>query len=419
MPYDNNDYSYDPVPAYDGRYGHPVYDQIGDYFKQATGVDATHEQVSQWGTNVDSGYMAKIRSAIDNTPEAQAARAKQTQQATPTPTPTPPPTPAATGSPVTANGQIPPQAPGLQPAPQPATRGAEPNQTRYVQKVDLSSVPAYQKTNFNVPIPTGYKAGANLPTVDPFAGPDQSGNDASQNALMQAILANPQTMNPTVIAQMQEANKEQALLTQMQEQQQADSGAAASGRLGSGYAAASTAARRQAAIDSILKGNRDINMGAVATNRADELNALGASEALASGQLGRQTSAYGAKLAGNNAALQSAIAGEGFKQAEADSAFRNAGLGFSVQQAQAAENQFASQEAVQRLLSQFGINMGVATNAQQNFTGDLSKTLGQNSQMLEYLRYLESQRQFDDQLGFNYNNLDQNGQISLMDFLTR
>jgi hypothetical protein len=44
------------VQAPTSGFGHPVYNQIGDIFKSATGKDATMQQVSQWGTNVDPNY---------------------------------------------------------------------------------------------------------------------------------------------------------------------------------------------------------------------------------------------------------------------------------------------------------------------------------------------------------------------------
>jgi len=304
---------------------------------------------------------------ISESPEAMQYRAHQSQALETPDKPAQSPPPAATGSPVTATGGIPPPAPAAPPA-TPAKNGATPDELRYVKPVDLSSAPAYQKTQF---------------TSQPL--PDQSGLNNQQSSLMSAILTNPGTMSPTVLAQMQEAQKEQALLMAQQNQQGINSSAVGRGVLGGGFAQAQTDANRQAAINAVLTGNRNLDVQAATQNRQDQLNALGASSSLAQDQQNRA-------LAANNQSL-------------------------ATQSAQASENQYANNDSLNRLLQQFGINQGVASNAQGNFSADVANSLGLNSQQLDMLRYLEGQREFNDNLGFNYNQLDQNGQQSLLNYL--
>lgn len=394
---ENNTQAPAPAATSSSGFGAPVYNQIGDFFKGATGRAATQQEVSQWGTNIDPTYLAKIRDSIYNTDEAKAYSKAQTAPPPAAPPATPPAAPAAgqsapaaTGSPVTANGQIPPPT-----APTPAVNGQTPNQTRYVTPVDLATVPNYN--------PATFKSNYTPTQLSQFATPNQGDNNASQSALMQAILANPGTMNANVVAQMKEAQKQQALSMRDQAQSGMDQSNVAAGRLGSGQATANTMGNQQNAINAILTGNRNTDIQAASTNRADTLNALTASSGLAQDQLQRAISGYQTTLGGQQAADQ-----QGQFASTQD---------LGVQQANAQQKYLAEQDQLQRLLSQFGINTGVAQNAQQNYGADLAAQLQQFTQNLDTKKFGENQRQFNDTLGYNYNALDQSGQSSLLDYL--
>lgn len=365
-------------------YGSSALDTIGNIFKAATGRAPTQAEVSQWGTNIDPNYMATIQSAIYNTDEAKAYAAKQAAPAAPAAATTPT-APAATGSPVTATGQIAPATPAA-PAPTPAPQPT-PSAARVVTPVSLANVPAYS--------PTALTNTYNPTPVSQFSAPDQSGTNAQQNALMSAILANPETMNPNVVAQMKEAQKEQALSMAGQTQQGLDASSTANGTLGSGAAAANAAANRQSAINSILTGNRNTDIAAASTNRQDQLNAEAASSALAQDQLGRATSGYATTLAGQTAADQ-------------QQQFKSTG-DLNAAQLNNTNSLASGQDAVSRLLSQFGINQGVAANAQTNYGADLTAALQKWQQQMDAANFGENQRQFNDTLGYNYNALDQSG----------
>jgi hypothetical protein len=383
-------------------FGHPVFDQIGDFVQQATGRKATMQDVSQWGTNVDANYMGHIRNAIYNSAEAKAYGARQaqgqqqqTQQQTDGGQQSPPP---ATGSPVSGDGKI----------PAPNNAGAVQQAQSAVQNYTApTAAPAPPAARNLAPMTLDQ---TRLPTYDPahisqFNAPNQGAQNGQQNALLSAILTNPQTMNPSVLAQMKEQQKQDALLMQHQNQQQLDQGFTARGTLGGGAAQAAYGANNNDTINRILSGNRDLDIKAATQNRQDELNALTASDSTLAGQMARASQGYTTGLAG--------------QQAQADQGYK----GF--------ESQVASQQdAVQRALAQFGINQSVASNAQQNYGQDLGSffnledlkrgaTQTNNSSMMAYLNYLENQRQFNGQLGYNYNQLDQNGQTTLLNYLNQ
>lgn len=376
-----------------------TFSRINDLHKQYLGRDATPQEYGQWGTNVDDQYMGKIGNAIFNSDEAQRYRqtqaAQQQQQAGTTTTTTTNNPPAQTGSPVTADGKIPPPqqqvaAPNVQTYTAPTEFKAKPGQGRELQATELDKKP--------------------IDTYDPyqvgqFNGPNQQSLNSQQNNLVNSILQNPETLNPNVLSQMKMAQKDEALRMQQQLQQQFDQNNTARGTLGGGYAQAQQGQLANNAVNSILTGNRNLDVQAAQTNRADQLAALQASEAIGQGQMGRSTQGYGAQLAG-----QQAQAGQNLQ-------------GFQSRVA-------SQQDAVQRALAQFGINQSVASNRQQNYSQDLGAEMGleqlkqnsagiNNAGQFNLANFLEGQRQFNGNLGFNWAQLDQQGQQTLMDWLMR
>lgn len=71
--------------------------QIADYWKTATGQDATREQYSQWGNNIDANYMQKIQGAISGTDAAKAWATRDTTPPPPTTQSEPQPQPTSGG----------------------------------------------------------------------------------------------------------------------------------------------------------------------------------------------------------------------------------------------------------------------------------------------------------------------------------
>lgn len=295
--------------------------------------------------------------------------------------------------------------------------------------------------NFGAAVPPQRPDGTNLEpfaldaaipdayTPDKFTGfnaPDQSVLNTGQADLMSAILNNPQTLNPTVVEAMKNRAKEDQLLAAKQAEMRNASSAAARGVSGGGNEAGINRRIYDSASSNILRNNQDLDINAAQTNRQNELDALGAAEQMLSGQMGRATAGFGATLAGETA------------QADAN----RAGV---------ASNFDRSRFEMDKGLSQFGINQAIAGNARDNYATDLSayfgnrdanrsdraldinRELGQGGldidrsrltetgrqfdagHGLDIMRFLEGQRQADNSLGFNYSQLNQQGQQSLID----
>lgn len=210
------------------------------------------------------------------------------------------------------------------------------------------------------PLPQAYQPGQ----ISQFQAPDQSAPNGQMSALMQSILQNPHTLNDNVIAQMKEQQKEQALQMMHEQQGVLDSNAVARGTVGGGANDALAHQNLMDTIGKILSGNRGVDMQAASQNRQDELNALTAGDSLLNNQLQRATQSYGATLQGQQARESAAQAAAGS-----------------------------------------GLNL---------YNADLATELGRNNQNLDVLRYLENMRQFNNTLGFNYNQLDSNTQAAIL-----
>lgn len=356
MPYDPNDYdssndpatrptqAYQPPPNSPYRYawqqsqqGQQTGDMFRDFWKRNTGKEADDDliwnQYLNWDKAPDAVFQQKLLNQMYGSDEAKAFRAGPAPDAPKKEEPAPkkeaPPPATASGSPVTADGKITPQ-------------------------------PAYTA---RTPLPSAYQPGQ----VAQYQAPNQSQTSDQTQALLSSILSNPQTMNPNVVAQMKEAQKEQALLMQRQNQSTLDQHAIARGTLGSGANQALAGQNLQQALDSILGSNRAIDMQAAQQNRQDELAALNAGNSFLNDQLSRSTQAYGTQLQG---------------------------------------------QLAQEQLKQQGFRSGLDL-----YNADLATEFGRGSANLDVLRYLENQRQFNNNLKLNWAQLDQQGQLGMLQWL--
>lgn len=392
----------DPIPQPQksaSQFGNPAYDEIGGYFKNLTGKDATQEQVSQWGNKLDDNYRANIQNAIYQTPEAQAYRKAQTSTVDPTQPKAEEPAAeaqqaSAPTTPVTATGGIPPPAaPAAAPVGPKAVAG-----NRNI--ADVAAMPTYQAQSFtNSLTPTD---------ISQYAAPDQSHVNGQQNTLLDAIMAHPETMDANTIAQLKEQQKEQALLLGQQDMGQYSQNAVARGTLNSGQTQGYRANSANNINNAILSGNRATDLAAIAQNRQDQLNALGASTGVAQDQLGRSTQAYGTGLQG--------------QMAQDSSKLSHAQFGLGVDQANAQQKQLEFQSQADSNNSAFARALAAAQNQQGIYGQDLQAQFGNSASTLDLQKFLESQRQFNQSLdnnqsqfgqtlGFNYNQLDQNGNL--------
>ena len=381
--------------------GRNAYGQVAGAYRQYLGRDGSADEIwnshLNWDRAPDSNFMSKILGNLSNSDEAKAYRNRPTAAAPTAPTPPPPP-PSPTGSPVTDTGKIAPAAP---PAP------------TYTAKTPLPS--AYTPgmvSQYQAPDPSVSQdqMGALLQAVQgggisQFSGPNQQGTEGQAQALMNALLANPQTMNANVIAQMKEAQKQQALLMGQQNQSQLDNAGISRGTLGAGAHASMTGQNLQDTMGQLLDANRGIDIQALAQNRQDELNALGASDSFLNNQLSRATQGYNTQLNGQQAeharALSALSANDSVLNNQTSRATQNYGATLQGQQLQQALAQAGAQ-------SQLGL-----------YNADLATELGRSGQQLNFLQYMENQRQFNGQLGFNYNSLDQQGQQAMLNWLAQ
>lgn len=162
---------------------------------------------------------------------------------------------------------------------------------------------------------------------------------------------------------------------------------------------------------------------------------------------------YQSQFNAQSAANQRQIAQAGINQAAAQSGLQNAQFGLQKQGQQSDENfrafqtkQQAEQNALQRAIAQFDVNKNAAAFNEGQYGTDLGaflqgrgqdiqKSLGDagigvdnarlreqgrefnNSFGLDLQKFAESQRQYNGQMGFNYNQLGQQGQNSMMNWL--
>lgn len=288
-------------------------------------------------------------------------------------------------------------------------------------------LPTYQAQQFNGATPDSYTADK----LAQFNGPDQTAQQNQQNALLQAIMANPHTLNADVVNQMKASGRDAATSMQDQLQGQADQNNASRGTLGSGAAQADQSNRQQQMVNQILSSNRNLDITQANQNRQDELGALNASDQVQQGQANRSIAGFGAQLAGgqaqaalNQAAQQSRMQGSQFdlskQQLNADQLLKQfqsgqdqSRFGLDVSNANnqnnlnASQSQLAAQQAnQQRLLTQFGMNQASAQQGGANYGQDLQAWIANNAATLANNQFNESTRQFNTQTG---NQVDQFG----------
>lgn len=221
------------------------------------------------------------------------------------------------------------------------------------QAQPAQQAPAYQAGQLpQTPLPT-YQAAQFAQFQNPL-NPQVSG---AHNDLMLRVLQSPESMNPLVIAQMQEQQKEAALQMQAQQMGQLSANAAARGVSGDGAVGAVGRRIGDATRSNILQSQRDINIAAAQTNQQDRLNALGAGNSYQSGLMGNAVSGYGALLGG-----QQAQANDMFRQNQTEADAVNFALQRAMQQEGLYQAQAASQQQAfgqQQQADQFGLNYGL------------------------------------------------------------
>lgn len=349
----------------------------------------------------------RLQSAGTGTTASPTTSSSSTGPAgTSTPAPTGGSTPAAgsTGTPVAGDGSIPPPTPA--PAPAPAPAAPQPPQPTALRPEDTAItkwVPTQDGTGWvpsDHPLawkgPTGPATGgggaattgtpgsalggpaeaAKSGMFTQYAPPEHDFQNWQQLELISKLLANPETMNANVIEQMKQKQMEEAMTMTQQLQGKAAEDIAARGFGNGGQMAASNRAMNENLQQAILGQNRDIEIGATQQNRQDVLQALGVAESILGGQVGRSSNVFNDILAG--------------------------------QQANRGDHWTGKQLDLQERLGVGGLNLDSRRIDQQGRQFDASHGLN-------ILQFLESQRQHDNGLGFNWASLNQNGQQATID----
>lgn len=351
---------------------------------------------------------------------------------------------ALAGQSGSTTGSAPTGAPGAPSFQFGAAPGAPTGTTYTPGQLPGSTQSAYSASQFSGSTPEAYKE----TQFSQFSGPNQQQTDDSQTALINRILANPESMSPQMVAQLKGVQQDSATSMAKQLQDQLGENVASRG-LSSGGGFANSNARRigENSISQILGANRDIDIQKAQTDRSDQLNALGAASDVMSGQMNRASQGYQNTLAG-----QSAQAGEGKFTTQSNLDRNSQDLQRQGMQADENYRGWGSQKslddaAFQRAMGQEGLNqagadskfrqygqdsqnyfgMRDAGRADQNLAlqGELgrgglandSKRIAQNdrqfdlSHILARQQFGENQRQFNGSMGLSYNQLDQQGQL--------
>ncbi len=230
------------------------------------------------------------------------------------------------------------------------------------------------------------------PTFTQYQGVDQSALLNKGQNVVSGMLDNPGTMNPQVLAQMKARQKEQALALAEQTKSNAQAQMASSGfSANGGMRVGANRAVDMGTVNSILAGNRDLDVTAAQTNRQDAINALAAAGQFTANRSAINAQDYASKLAGEGAQADSDFRLDSFVE---DQRRYDGDFGLKSWTAQETANQASADSELRALLGAHGIN-------------------------LDMLNFGEGQRQFNNEMGFRYSNLNANQNSQLKDYLLR
>jgi hypothetical protein len=276
-----------------------------------------------------------------------------------------------------------------------------------------TAMPSYQAGQLSTQGLPAYMAAQMAQYQQP--GQAQGLND-SMSGLMAQLMANPNSMSDQGVAQLKEQQKEQALSMQQQLQAQGGQQAASLGTYGSGQQLANDQRFREGTMNSVLSGNRAIDLQKMMQDRTDQLGVLNAGQGLTNSLTNQAQGNYGATLQGQGAQanqnlqqqqsqaaqvqfdLQRQMNQEGLNQSQAGSQQNATNYGFQVQQADAASQAQQQQYALQQALAQQGLYQQSAQINNQTVAGQLA-------QQLAYAQLGQNDNQFQQNYGLRLNGL--------------
>jgi hypothetical protein len=257
-----------------------------------------------------------------------------------------------------------------------------------------------------------------------YGGVDQSGIQNQQNQLLSQILSNP-AMSASVVEQMKAKQRESAMAMGGQQQQMAAQNAASRGTNLDTQFNTSQNEIGNSMRENILGSYRDIDINAALTNRQGQLDALGMSDNVLSGQVGRQGQQYASYLNG-----QGAMQGE--NQARFDNQFKPAEFNMArelqqegLRQAGAASQMGAYQTDLGAFFDNRAADNADASTRNQRDIGmgsldiDRTRVNNQASQFdrghqLDWASLMNDMYMGRAGLGVNYAELQQRGQQDMM-----
>lgn len=245
-----------------------------------------------------------------------------------------------------------------------------------------------------------------------YVAPEHDATQASELALVNRLLTSGGTMNPAVVEALKQKSMEESLLFQKQQEAAAADDAAGRGfSLSGGMAEAAKRKSAEEMMKSVIGSNRDIDVRAASTNRADDLAALQAAEGVMSGQVGRSGDVYKNILLGQTtqAGDDRSVSQDAIDRAIKGFATNLESSNFDLNQQQANRDDFWKGKQI--ALQEKGIDGGFASDSARLREQGREFDAGHG---LNILQFLEGQRQADNSNGLGWASLNANQQAAMM-----
>lgn len=235
-----------------------------------------------------------------------------------------------------------------------------------------AAAPAAQAPAAAATQPPPFNMQTELGTLSSYKAPEHQPANTQQLDIVKKLLSNPETMGVEQTNALKQRSMEEALLyAQQLRQQKADELAARGLDPNGGSAQVNNRRMDEALTKTLLSQGRDIDIQAAIQNRQDVLGALGASEGLLQGQTNREGDIFRNAILGQTTALDNYWRGK----------------------------QFGLQEKL-------GVG-GLSLDERRINEGSRQFDKGYG---LNVLQFLEGQRQHNNNSGFNWAQLNQQGQ---------
>jgi hypothetical protein len=246
----------------------------------------------------------------------------------------------------------------------------------------------YQPTQ--MPTARAGQAMTRRPQFAQYQAPDNNQTEQLAQQQVNTMLQSGGSLSPDVVSKLKARSKQQALSMADQKKQEAAQFMAARGYNPAGGTAQAAGAQIDfGTINNILGMNRDTDITAATTNRADNLNAVQAATEFMNSRNARSGDSFRNVLLGQTT--------------QNDSDFRVDGFN----------------EDMRRTDNQTDLQRWIATNQAEQAAEEsrLRNATFAHGVDMDYRNFGEGARRFDNSLGFNYNQLNANQDNFLMQYL--